>query len=98
MSAVLQETCPRCGIQRPWHCDCEDMFDVNSGRATITVAGMGTVKATLDDAPQKPTIYELDLKIRDDENHLAFDLRMSLDDALRFAEKVRAQVEELKRD
>lgn len=97
-TAYVDAVCPRCGIQRPWHCECDETFDVNKGRAEIVVGGMGTVYANKEGGLPE---YDVLLTVRDAGDGgktVEWKLQMTPDDAIRFADKVRGMAEKMKMD
>lgn len=98
MSAQLKpETCPRCGIQRPFYCDCEDTFDLNG--ASLTVAGLGKVDARERDSDgfHKSEYFVL-LKLKSESMNFAAELELSPEAAYALAEKIHAKAVEMATD
>lgn len=82
--------CPRCGIQRPFYCDCGDTFDLSG--ASLTVAGLGKVDVR---KPDDKGEYLVLLKLKSESMNFTAELELPLDIAHALARKIESKVREM---
>lgn len=84
-TAVQVETCPRCGIQKPFYCACDETVDAEGG-LSIYVHGLGVVYVTTEDKPTKPTEYVVALEGQHE--FMKTEYRFKAEDARRLAQLI----------
>lgn len=93
MSAAVQvEACPRCGIQRPFHCDCDQTVDA-AGGFSIFVNGLAVVEAVLEDQTPKPAEYFVTLEGKHEFSKTEY--RFKAEDAKRLGQLIIEKADEM---
>jgi hypothetical protein len=91
-TAVQVERCPRCGIQKPFYCACDQTVDAEGG-FSIYVHGLAVVEATTPDKTPKPTEHFLVLEGQHEFSKTEY--RFKAEDAKRLGQLIIDAAEEL---
>lgn len=89
-TAPVAAQCPRCSIQRPFYCDCEDTFDVSG--ASLTVAGLGKIDVR---KPDDKGEYFVLLKLKSQSMNFTAELELPIDIAHALARKLESKAREM---
>lgn len=94
MSAAVQvEACPRCGIQRPFHCDCDQTVDALGG-FSVFVNALAVVQAVpIESTEPNPTEYFVTLEGKHEFSKTEY--RFKAEDAKRLGQLITEKADEM---
>ncbi|PYS72729.1 MAG: hypothetical protein DMF69_06920 [Acidobacteria bacterium] len=83
--------CPRCGVKRPFYCECKNIVDANDGALTVKVSGIQIVniKGRPKDNQTEPKVLLTLESSRD--SSLKAEAQLDYESARRLAKRIRKQ-------